>query len=122
MQVYASGRTDAGVHARGQVLHLDLPTTSKLSPLSLQHALNNAFRVSLALPVAVLSASSETNLFHARFSAKSRSYQYRIINRSAHLALELGRAWHVRPALDVTAMQEAARRLEGSHDFATFCR
>jgi tRNA pseudouridine38-40 synthase len=113
--VVGAGRTDAGVHALGQVAHLDIakPTTAD----TLRDALNHHLRPA---PIAVLSAEPAEEDFHARFSATSRRYLYRIVNRRAPLALERGRVWFVPVALDAGAMQEAGRILVGHHDFSSF--
>lgn len=115
VQVIAAGRTDAGVHARGQVAHLDLARA--VTPETLRNALNHHLR---PCPVAVLEAALADDDFHARFSAKARHYLYRIVNRRAPLALEAGRAWHVPTPLDAEIMHEAAQRLIGRHDFTSF--
>ena len=114
-QVVAAGRTDAGVHARGQVAHLDL--AREVTPETLRNALNHHLRPH---PVAVLEAVTAADGFHARFSAKARHYVYRIVNRRAPLALEAGRAWQVPVPLDAEIMHEAAQRLIGRHDFTSF--
>jgi tRNA pseudouridine38-40 synthase len=115
VQVVAAGRTDAGVHARGQVAHLDL--AREVTPETLRNALNHHLRPH---PVAVLEAVTAADDFHARFSAKARHYVYRIVNRRAPLALEAGRAWQVPVPLDAEVMHEAAQRLIGHHDFTSF--
>jgi tRNA pseudouridine38-40 synthase len=115
VQVVAAGRTDAGVHARGQVAHLDL--AREVTPETLRNALNRHLRPH---PVAVLEAVTAADDFHARFSAKARHYVYRIVNRRAPLALEAGRAWQVPVPLDAEVMHEAAQRLIGHHDFTSF--
>ena len=113
--VHASGRTDAGVHARGQVAHFDLAKSTAAEEV--RDALNHHLK---PLPVVVLAAEAVSDDFHARFSATGRVYLYRIVNRRAPLGLERGRAWWVPVALDVKAMAEAARLLMGRHDFSTF--
>ena len=112
---HAAGRTDAGVHALGQVVHLDLER--EIRPDKLTDALNAHLRPS---PVAVLAAEVAAPDFHARFSAVRRSYLYRIVNRRAPLALERGRAWILPQTLDVDAMHAAAQALVGHHDFSSF--
>jgi tRNA pseudouridine38-40 synthase len=109
-----AGRTDAGVHALGQIVQLALP---ELSPYRLREALNFHLRPH---PIAVLRASPAPEGWNARFSAVSRSYRYVILNRAAPATLEHARAWHVRPPLDVAAMHRAAQSLLGHHDFSTF--
>jgi tRNA pseudouridine38-40 synthase len=113
--VHGAGRTDAGVHALGQVAHIDLGKA--WHPDTVRDALNSRLRPH---PVAVLAASPVGDDFDARFSATKRHYLYRIVNRRADLALEAGRAWRVARALDIEAMQAAAARLLGCHDFTTF--
>ena len=112
---FAAGRTDAGVHALGQVAHMDLPRTYPAE--TVRDALNHHLK---PRPVAVLLAEPVAQDFHARFSALERHYLYRIVNRRAPLALERGHAWLVHPPLDEAAMQAAAQRLLGRHDFTTF--
>ncbi len=113
-----AGRTDSGVHARGQVAHLDLPDREqRLTPARVRDALNFHMRPH---PVAVLQAAIVAQDWSARFSAIRRRYLYRIVNRPARVALERGLAWHVRQPLDVAAMQSGADRLLGRHDFTSF--
>jgi len=113
--VQGAGRTDAGVHAKGQVAHVDI---EKAMPLeSLQNAINHHLRPH---PVAVLRITEVPDDFHARFSATGRHYLYRIINRRAPLILETGRAWHLPTMIEAEVMQEAAQRLIGKHDFTSF--
>ncbi|QPH55155.1 tRNA pseudouridine(38-40) synthase TruA [Pontivivens ytuae] len=113
--VTGAGRTDAGVHARGQVAHLD--TERDWDPFRLSQAINHHMR---PLPVAVTAAAQVAPDWHARFSAISRRYLYRILPRRAPAALDAGLVWQVRQEMDVDAMQEAANRLLGRHDFTTF--
>jgi tRNA pseudouridine38-40 synthase len=115
VEVVGAGRTDAGVHAEGQVAHLDLARDCR--PETLRDALN--FHLKPA-PVAVLAAEPAGPDFHARFDAIRRRYRYRIVNRRAPLALERGRAWLISVPLDAAAMQAAADRLVGRHDFTSF--
>lgn len=111
----AAGRTDAGVHALGQVVHFDI--AREATPDTIRDALN--FHLKPA-PVAVLDAAAAAADFHARFSAKARVYLYRIANRRAPLAVDRGRAWLVWARLDAAAMHEAAQLLVGHHDFTSF--
>jgi tRNA pseudouridine38-40 synthase len=113
--VIGAGRTDAGVHALGQVAHLDL--TKPIRADKVRDALNAHLRPH---PVAVLASEDAAPDFHARFDATSRSYIYRIVNRRADLALERGRAWRAPTPLDAEAMHAAAQALVGRHDFSTF--
>jgi tRNA pseudouridine38-40 synthase len=113
--IAAAGRTDAGVHATGQVAHCDLERAWE--PFRLAEALNAHLRPA---PVAVLAAAVVAPAFHARFSALARAYSFRILNRRAPPALEAGRVWHVRHPLDAERMRAAAAHLLGRHDFTTF--
>ena len=113
--VQGAGRTDAGVHARAQVAHVDL--TKEWDTDTVRDALNAHLRPH---PVAVLSAEKVPPEFNARTSAVKRHYLYRIINRRPDLTLTAGRAWRVPRPLDVGAMHGAAQRLVGKHDFTTF--
>jgi tRNA pseudouridine38-40 synthase len=110
-----AGRTDAGVHALGQVAHFDL--AKDWEPGKVRDALNAQLRPD---PISVLACERVAEDFDARFSAKARHYVYRIIDRRAPLALERDRAWGVFRALDAAAMHEAAQVLVGNHDFSTF--
>src|SRR4029077_16531753 len=115
VKVAGAGRTDAGVHALGQVAHVDLAKEWRADRV--RDAVNAHLRPH---PVAVLSAEKAADDFAARFSARKRHYLYRIVNRRADLALERARAWRVPRRLDDEAMHAAARRLVGKHDFTTF--
>jgi tRNA pseudouridine38-40 synthase len=114
-EVIGSGRTDAGVHATGQVAHVDIE--KHFEPQRLMDALNAHLRPH---PISVLSAAEAAPDFHARFDAVRRVYTYNILCRRAPLTLQRGFIWRVPRALDVAAMDEAARRLIGQHDFTTF--
>jgi tRNA pseudouridine38-40 synthase len=113
--IYGAGRTDAGVHALGQVAHIDLSKDWDID--NVRDAINFHLRPQ---PVAVLTAVKVAADFDARFSAIKRHYLYRIANRRADLTLDLGRTWRVPRPLDSNAMQVAAQRLLGKHDFTTF--
>jgi tRNA pseudouridine38-40 synthase len=113
--VQGAGRTDAGVHALGQVAHVDL--SKDWDADTVRDAINAHLRPH---PIAVLSAAIAADDFDARFSALKRHYLYRIVNRRADLALEKNRAWRIARMLDAGAMHEAAKRLIGRHDFTTF--
>jgi tRNA pseudouridine38-40 synthase len=113
--VQGAGRTDAGVHARGQVAHVDLAKDWDTD--TIRDGLNAHLRPH---PVAILAAEPVAADFNARTSAVKRHYLYRIINRRADLTLDAGHAWRVPRPLDAAAMQEAAQRLVGRHDFTTF--
>ncbi|WP_422010524.1 tRNA pseudouridine(38-40) synthase TruA [Reyranella sp.] len=113
--VQAAGRTDTGVHARGQVVHLDLSSERPVE--TIRSAINFHLKPQ---PVSVLTAELAPPGFHARFSATWRRYRYRIINRRAPPALDRGQLWHVPVALDVARMADAATVLVGHHDFNSF--
>ncbi|HEX2353307.1 MAG: tRNA pseudouridine(38-40) synthase TruA [Hyphomicrobiales bacterium] len=115
ISVQGAGRTDAGVHALGQVGHVDL--ARDWDEDTVRDALNAHLRPH---PVAILKAERVDGSFDARFSAIRRHYLYRIVNRRADLALERGRAWRIAQPLDLPAMQTASQRLVGRHDFTTF--
>lgn len=115
VRIAAAGRTDSGVHATGQVAHVDLeknwPAATVMNALN-AHLIREG--------VAVLDCAAVAGDWHARFSATGRKYLYRILNRPGRPALERGRVWHVRKPLDAEAMQAGATRLIGHHDFTTF--
>jgi len=114
-EVTGAGRTDSGVHALGQTAHLDL--AKDLPGDTVRDALNAHLGDA---PVAVLSAERAADGFHARFDAVRRSYLYRAIDRRPPLTLDRGRVWRVPRRLDAEAMDKAAQRLVGKHDFTTF--
>jgi tRNA pseudouridine38-40 synthase len=113
--IQGAGRTDAGVHALGQVAHVDLQSDHDGG--TVRDALNFYLRPE---PIAILAAERVGDDFNARFSATKRHYLYRIVNRRPDLTLDLPRAWRVARPLDVAAMREGAGRLVGHHDFTTF--
>jgi len=113
--VQGAGRTDAGVHARGQVAHVDFGKEWETD--TVRDALNAHLRPH---PVAVLAAERVGDDFNARTSAIQRHYLYRIINRRPDLTVDRGHAWRVPRPLDDKAMHAAAQRLVGKHDFTTF--
>ncbi|MFL6796328.1 MAG: tRNA pseudouridine(38-40) synthase TruA [Xanthobacteraceae bacterium] len=113
--VQGAGRTDAGVHALGQVAHVDLARPWDAERV--RDALNAHLRPH---PVAVIAAERVPEIFDARHSALKRHYLYRIINRRADLTFERGRAWRIGKPLNSAAMHAAAQRLVGNHDFTTF--
>ncbi|ODT47694.1 tRNA pseudouridine(38-40) synthase TruA [Devosia sp. 63-57] len=111
----AAGRTDAGVHALGQVAHFDLG--KEWDPFRIREALNYHLRPH---PVVVIDCAAVGQEFEARFSAKARHYEYRILNRRAPAAIERNQVWHVAKPLDVDRMHIAAQLILGQHDFSTF--
>mgnify|MGYP002634699458 FL=1 len=113
--LYGAGRTDAGVHALGQVAHFDLDRAFEATRI--RDGLNAHLRPQ---PIVILDAEAVHSGFDARHSAKERGYRYRILNRRTPSALDAGRVWHVSTALDVNAMAQAATILIGKHDFTTF--
>jgi len=115
VRVHGAGRTDAGVHALAQVAHCDI--AKHFVPGRFRDGLNAHLRPH---PIGVLSAEIVPDTFEARFSAKRRHYLYRISNRRANLALDIGHVWRLPRPLDADAMHAAAQRLVGKHDFTTF--
>ncbi|MFI4949726.1 MAG: tRNA pseudouridine(38-40) synthase TruA [Caulobacterales bacterium] len=115
LRVAAAGRTDTGVHATGQVAHIDLERDWPAE--TVRNALNAHLRPE---PIVVLSAEVAPEGWHARFSAVERRYRYRILNRESPPGLDRGRVWHVKTPLDAGAMHAAAQALIGLHDFTTF--
>lgn len=116
--IHVAGRTDAGVHAWGQVAHFDLNYGGRpLIGFDLAKAINAHLRPQT---ISIIKAEEVPENFHARFSAVNKLYRYRIINRSAFPAIERDLAWHVKKPLDAMAMHEAAQGLLGHHDFTTF--
>jgi tRNA pseudouridine38-40 synthase len=113
--VRGAGRTDAGVHALGQVAHFDL--AKSWEPFRVREALNFHLRPA---PVSVVECALATDDFDARYSATARHYRYRILSRRGPPALERDRVWWLPIALDAGAMHEAAQALVGRHDFTTF--
>ena len=113
--VTGAGRTDAGVHATGQVAHLDLEKNWDLTRL--KYALNFYLKPKL---IAIVGVAKVDANFHSRFSAIKRHYLFKIMNRAAPLTLEKNRFWHVGRPLDIESMEQAASYLIGKHDFTTF--
>ena len=113
--LFGAGRTDAGVHARGQVAHVDL--LKELRPDKLRDGTNHHLGDH---PISVLDTEFVDGEFHARFDARYRTYLYRLIDRRPKLALERGHVWRVPQVLDADAMDAAAQALVGEHDFTTF--
>lgn len=118
VRLHVAGRTDAGVHARGQVAHVDLdPFTKPMEPFEVAKAINAHLR---PRPISIIRAEPADPEFHARFHAVNKLYHYRIINRRSLLAVDAGLAWHVKKPLDADAMRKGASHLLGHHDFTTF--
>jgi len=115
VRVHAAGRTDTGVHATGQVAHVDLEKPWPAE--TVRNALNAHLRPE---PIVVLAVDVPPEGWHARFSATERRYRYRILNRASPPGLEQGKVWWVKKDLDAAAMHAAAQTLVGNHDFTTF--
>lgn len=115
VEVQCAGRTDSGVHARGQVAHVDFPAGRE--PFNVRQGLN---MLMLPHPVSVITAEEVADDFNARFDATRRHYLYRITNRSSRLALDAYRSWQVHGTFDLEAMRQAAAHLIGHHDFSSF--
>ena len=114
--VYGAGRTDAGAHARGQVVNFRLPERSIPIP-----RLVAALNAKLPADVSALRATVVSDAFHARYAAIARRYRYRYLDRPARSALERDRCWHLPRPVDESAMGEAAKALVGRHDWTSFC-
>ena len=115
-RVFCAGRTDAGVHAYGQVAHFDL-VRSDMSANTVRDALNHHMKPH---PVSIIDVQIVADGFHARFRATEREYLYRILNRRARPTIERGHVWWVPQPLDAKAMHDGAQLLVGQHDFTTF--
>ncbi|GGE33421.1 tRNA pseudouridine synthase A [Agaricicola taiwanensis] len=115
VKIRGAGRTDAGVHARGQVAHVDIVKDWRTD--TVRDATNAHLR---GAGVVILAADKVEDDFDARFSATARSYEYLILDRRTPPALDRGRVWHVPVRLDHEAMHQAAKVLLGRHDFTTF--
>lgn len=116
--VHVAGRTDAGVHAAGQVVHLDLDYGERdLSEYEFAKAINALIRPH---PISVLKAEKTHADFHARFDAKNKLYIYRCLQRPAPPTIDKGKIWHVKRKWDIEAMKAAAQHLLGHHDFTSF--
>jgi len=113
--IFGAGRTDAGVHATGQIAHVDL--VQNWETFRLTEALNYHLK---PMPIAILDAAIVDTAFHARFSAIRRHYLFRLISRRAPVTHDHGLVWQVKHSLDLEAMQVAGRHLLGKHDFTTF--
>jgi len=115
VELFASGRTDTGVHALGQVAHFDLKKTFR--PFQIMMGLNDHLMKSA---IAILDCEKVDENFHSRFKAKMRHYRYDILNRRARAVLQANRVWQIPYELDVMAMEKAAKYLIGKHDFSSF--
>ena len=113
--VFGAGRTDSGVHAKGQVAHFEI--SKNLAADNIRDGINQYLR---PLPIAILKVEKATNDFHARFSAKQRIYQYSIINRRSPLTFQRQLAWIIYKNLDIEKIKQAALFFEGKHDFNAF--
>ena len=114
--VNASGRTDAGVHAIEQSAHIEL----KKKIINKEVFLNSINFYLKKYPVSVLSIKKKENTFHARYSAKKRTYKYIILNRNSPSPLNKNRAWFIKKKLDINLIKKALKILKGTHDFSTF--
>jgi tRNA pseudouridine38-40 synthase len=115
LRLQAAGRTDTGVHATGQVIHIDLEREWRAEVV--RDALNAYL---IPEPISVIDSVVAEGDWHARFSATERRYIYRILNRKSPPALDRGKVWHLKKPLDAEAMHDAAQTLIGHHDFTTF--
>ena len=113
VKVQGSGRTDAGVHALGQVAHMDVPVAIRMNPASWQKALNAC----LPLSIRVTDLSFADNHFHARFDAIGKIYRYRIWRPALLSPFEADRAWHIYGPLDMAALRDCSQKLVGTHNF-----
>ena len=113
--VYGAGRTDSGVHAKGQVAHFELSKNILLD--NIRDGINQYLR---PLPIAILNVDKVTDNFHARFSAKQRIYQYSIINRRSPLTFQRQLYWIIYKTLDINKIEEATTYFKGKHDFNAF--
>jgi tRNA pseudouridine38-40 synthase len=114
--IFGSGRTDAGVHAIGQSAHFE---SSYLVKNKIRFIKSINFFLS-GYSISILDIKKKQNSFHARHSAKKRTYKYNIVNRNALLALDKNRAWHLRKKLNIKLMRQGIKLLEGTKDFSTF--
>lgn len=115
-RVHGSGRTDAGVHAEGQVAHVDAPASLTLDADSWPRAMN----VRLPSSIRILQAEPVPQTFHARFSASEKVYHYKIFRGNILSPMLARRAWHIHKSLDLNRMEKAAELLQGTHDFRAF--
>jgi len=118
ISIVGASRTDAGVHAYGQVAHFDFDYGDRsITGYELAKAINAHLRPN---PISVINAEEVNDEYHARFSAHQKLYMYRIINRPSFLTLDRNRAWHFKKKLDFDAMKDAAEVFLGEHDFSSF--
>ena len=115
VRIFCAGRTDSGVHALGQVAHFDIEKSTNENEL--REAINSHLKPS---PIAIIFVKSESNDFHARFSALARHYEYKIINRRQPLTLDKNLYWRVGKPLNVNLMIKASKYLIGTHDFTAY--
>ena len=116
LRVHASGRTDAGVHASGQVAHFDPPDTLTMNPLNWLAALNTK----LPPTIRIMECEEAPADFHARFSAVTKSYHYHLCTAPILPPLKAGLVWHLPRQLDLATLEEAIALMEGEHDFRAF--
>ena len=116
--VFVAGRTDAGVHAYGQVAHFDFINSRRYSASKIMIAINYFLQPE---PVSIVNVEFVGDDFHARFSVKLKSYIYKIVNRYSQLAIEKNHAWQVFQQIDIAKMKDCADCLIGHHDFSSFC-
>jgi tRNA pseudouridine38-40 synthase len=114
VNLIGAGRTDAGVHAKGQAANFR--TTARLEPASWQRALNSL----LPSDIVILQAKEVSAKFHSRFSARGKVYQYRILNRPLRSVMDRLSVWHITYSLNINTMKQAAKMLVGQHDFSAF--
>ncbi|MDC0427095.1 tRNA pseudouridine(38-40) synthase TruA [Pelagibacteraceae bacterium] len=116
ISIYGSGRTDSGVHAKGQSAHFKLKFKID-NKFSFLNSINFFLKKK---KISILKINNKKINFHARFSASERVYKYVIVNRLAHLSLESNKAWHIKSNLDLKLIKKAAKLLKGKKDFSTF--
>ena len=116
IKITGSGRTDKGVHALSQYANFKSKITINEKILFL-NSMNFFLRKKF---ISILDLQKKSNEFHARFSAKLRTYEYLIINRQGNLSIEKDRAWHIKKKIDLKLMKKGAKMLEGTHDFSIF--
>jgi tRNA pseudouridine38-40 synthase len=116
--IMGAGRTDAGVHAHGQIANFDLDYGDRdLTGFNFAKAINAHLR---SQPIAIIHAEKVNDDFHARFGAKHKTYHYRVVTRSAPPVMDSNNVWHLKYDLDINAMRDGAKHLLGQHDFTSF--